>query len=260
MDLRLRGKKVLITGGSKGIGLAIAREFASEGCNIALVSRSNDELINAKLVLEEEYKVQVEVLAIDLTQKDAAKALAKTFPQADVLINNAGAIPAGTIEEIDDEKWRQAWDLKIFGYINNTREFYKLMKARGHGVVINIIGIGGERLDAGYIAGSVGNAALIAMTKALGSVSIDSGIRILGVNPGPVSTERLEFLARKKAAVQFGDENRWAEFQKEMPLSRAAKTTEIAPTVVFLASDLCSYTSGTVINIDGGITSRNAKR
>jgi NAD(P)-dependent dehydrogenase (short-subunit alcohol dehydrogenase family) len=260
MDLRLRGKKVLITGGSKGIGLAIAKEFASEGCNIALVSRSNDELQNVKSQLENEYKVQVEILAIDLTQKDAAKALTKNFPQTDVLINNAGAIPAGNIEEIDEEKWRAAWDLKIFGYINNTREFYKLMKAQGRGVIINIIGIGGERLDAGYIAGSVGNAALIAMTKALGSVSIDSGIRILGVNPGPVSTERLEFLARKKAVVQFGDENRWEEFQKEMPLSRAAKTTEVAPTVVFLASDLCSYTSGTVINIDGGITSRNAKR
>ena len=260
MDLRLRGKKVLITGGSKGIGLAIAKEFASEGCNIALVSRSNEELQNVKSQLENEYKVQVEILAIDLTQKDAAKALAKNFPQTDVLINNAGAIPAGNIEEIDEEKWRAAWDLKIFGYINNTREFYKLMKAQGRGVIINIIGIGGERLDAGYIAGSVGNAALIAMTKALGSVSIDSGIRILGINPGPVSTERLEFLARKKAVVQFGDENRWEEFQKEMPLSRAAKTTEVAPTVVFLASDLCSYTSGTVINIDGGITSRNAKR
>ena len=216
MDLRLRGKRVLITGGSKGIGLVIAKEFAAEGCNISLVARSIDELNNAKAVLEEQYKVQVEVLAIDLTQKDAAKTLAKNFPQADVLINNAGAIPAGTIEEIDDEKWRQAWDLKVFGYINNTREFYKLMKARGHGVIINIIGIGGERLDAGYIAGSVGNAALIAMTKALGSISIDSGIRILGVNPGPVSTERLEFLARKKAVVQFGDENRWADFQKEI--------------------------------------------
>jgi NAD(P)-dependent dehydrogenase (short-subunit alcohol dehydrogenase family) len=260
MDLRLRCKKVLITGGSKGIGLAIAKQFAAEGCNIALVSRSNEELQNVKVLLESQYKVQVEVLAIDLTQKNTAKVLAEHFPQSDVLINNAGAIPAGNIEEIDDEKWRQAWDLKIFGYINNTREFFKLMKVRGNGVIINIIGIGGERLDANYIAGSVGNAALIAMTKALGAVIIDSGVRIIGVNPGPVSTERLEYLARKKAIVQFGDENRWAEFQKEMPLSRAAKTTEVAPTVVFLASDLCSYTSGTVINIDGGITSRNAKR
>ena len=134
------------------------------------------------------------------------------------------------------------------------------MKARGHGVIINIIGIGGERLDAGYIAGAVGNAGLIALTKALGSTSIDSGVRILGINPGPVSTERLEFLARRKAAIQFGDENRWQEFQKDMPLSRAAKTSEIAPTVVFLASHLCSYTSGTVLNIDGGSTSRNTKR
>jgi NAD(P)-dependent dehydrogenase (short-subunit alcohol dehydrogenase family) len=260
MDLRLRGKKVLITGGSKGIGLAIAKQFAAEGCNIALVSRSSDELQNLKVLLTDQYKVQVEVLAVDLTQKDTAKVLAENFPHSDILINNAGAIPAGNIEEIDDEKWRQAWDLKIFGYINNTREFFKLMKVRGNGVIINIIGIGGERLDANYIAGSVGNAALIAMTKTLGAVSIDSGVRILGVNPGPVSTERLEYLARKKAVVQFGDENRWTEFQKEMPLSRAAKTTEVAPTVVFLASDLCSYTSGTVINIDGGITSRNAKR
>ena len=260
MDLDLSGKKVLITGGSKGIGLEIARQFASEGCSLGLVSRSNQDLLEAKNYLESQYGVKVETLELDLSKKGASLFLAATFPIVDVLVNNAGSIPAGTIEEIDDEKWREAWDLKVFGYINNTREFLKIMKARGHGVIINIIGIGGERLDAGYIAGAVGNAGLIALTKALGSTRIDSGVRILGINPGPVSTERLEFLARRKAAIQFGDENRWQEFQKDMPLSRAAKTSEIAPTVVFLASHLCSYTSGTVLNIDGGSTRRNTKR
>ena len=118
--------------------------------------------------------------------------------------------------------------------------------------------IGGERLDAGYIAGAAGNASLIAFTKALGSTSLDAGVRVLGVNPGPVETERLEFLARKRAADKFGDANRWREFQKNMPLGRAATVDEVAPTVVFLASDLCSYTSGTMVNIDGGITNRGA--
>jgi 3-oxoacyl-[acyl-carrier protein] reductase len=258
MDLKLAGRTVLITGGSKGIGLAVARRFAEEGCNIRLVARSRSDLEEAAASLRKISPVDIKTRAMDLADATARADLAAAYSDVDVLVNNAGSVPGGTIESVDDAKWRAAWELKVFGYINNTRAFFAAMKARGRGVIINIIGIGGERLDAGYIAGATGNAALIAFTKALGSTSIDHGVRVLGVNPGPVVTERLEFLARKRAADRYGDENRWPESFKNMPLGRAATTDEIAPTVVFLASDLCSYTSGTMVTIDGGLTFRGA--
>lgn len=141
----------------------------------------------------------------------------------------------------------------MFGYVGLTRHYLKRMEERRHGVIVNIIGLGGERLDAGYIAGAMGNAGLIAFTRAIGGRSLDHGVRVVGVNPGPVLTDRVEVLGRKRAARLYGDENRWKESFAKMPRGRPATPDEIAATVVFLASDLSAYTSGTVVTIDGGL-------
>jgi NAD(P)-dependent dehydrogenase (short-subunit alcohol dehydrogenase family) len=146
----------------------------------------------------------------------------------------------------------------VFGYINLTRAYLTMMKKRRRGVIINIIGAAGERLDSSYIAGSMGNASLMAFTKAIGGTSPDFNVRVLGVNPGPVDTERVETLARKRAAKAFGDENRWQELFKGMPFGRPATCDEISATVVFLASDLSAYTTGAIVNVDGGLSSRGA--
>jgi NAD(P)-dependent dehydrogenase (short-subunit alcohol dehydrogenase family) len=145
----------------------------------------------------------------------------------------------------------------VFGYIGLTRLYLQKMKARRSGVIINIIGAGGERLDYDYIAGAAGNAGLMALTRALGGTSPEFGVRVIGVNPGPVATDRLEVLGRKRAATLYGDADRWRETFANMPFGRAATCDEIAATVVFLASDLCSYTSGTIVTIDGGLTHRS---
>ncbi len=258
MDLKLKGRSVLITGGSKGIGFGVARWFAQEGCNLRLAARSQEDLAQAKKKLLEIANVDVQTFAMDLSRAESRDKLVAACSDVDILINNAGGVPGGTIEDIDDVKWRAAWDLKVFGYINMSRAFFTLMKARKSGVIINIIGVGGERLDAGYIAGATGNAALMAFTRTLGSTSIDHGVRVLGVNPGPVETERLEFLGRKRAADRLGDPERWREFFKHMPLGRAASVDETAASVVFLASDLSAYTSGIIFTIDGGLVSRGA--
>lgn len=258
MDMGLAGRTALITGGSKGIGFAIAEMLAMEGCHLHLVARHQTDLEAARARLLALAAVDVSVHAMDLADRGGAVTLAARVPLIDILVNNAGSIPRGTLEEIDEDRWRQAWDLKVFGYINLTREYYRLMKARRTGVIINILGNGGEALDAGYIAGGAGNAALMAFTRALGGQSAKDGLRVVGVNPGPVATERLIGLMRKEAGTRLGDEARWQELEKGFPFGRAATVEEIASTVVLLASDRSSYTTGTVFTIDGGMVNRGS--
>ncbi len=258
MDLKLSGRRALITGGSKGIGLAIARRLASEACHLHLVARSGDDLASVADELRQHHGVEVSVHALDLAERGRDAELAAMCPDIDILINNAGATPRGTLLEVDEERWRAAFDLKVFGYINLSRAFYRQMKARHRGVIINIIGNGGERLDAGYIAGATGNAALMAFTRALGGASAEDGIRVVGLNPGPVATERLVGLMKSEATKRHGDPTRWREFEAGFPFGRAATVDEIAATVALLASDLSSYTTGTIITIDGGMANRGS--
>src|SRR5262249_34264429 len=155
-------------------------------------ARSLDALDKAADEIRSLAPVKVETLAADLADAAARARVAERFPDVDILVNNAGAVPGGAIDAVDEATWRAAWDLKVFGYIGLTRAYLARMQARGCGVIINVIGIGGERLDFNYIAGSTGNAALMALTGALGGRSADFGVRVLAVNPGPVATERLE--------------------------------------------------------------------
>ncbi len=197
-------------------------------------------------------------LPADLAETDARARVAAAFPDIDILVNNAGAIPGGTLDDVDEAAWRAGWELKVYGYIGLMRHYLRMMKERRRGVIINIIGVGGEKLDAMYIAGAVGNAGLMALTRAIGAVSPDDGVRVVGVNPGPVMTDRIEVLGRKRAARLYGDESRWRESLAKMPFGRPASCDEIAAAVVFLASDLSAYTSGTIVTIDGGLAYRSA--
>ncbi len=258
MDLGLAGKSVLVTGASRGIGLAVALWFLKEGCDLFMVSRTATDLeVSAKRLAAAYPDARVEWLAVDLGDDDAADRIHAWRPDVDILINNAGDIPSGTIEEVGATAWREAWVVKVFGYIDLSRLYMARMASRpSGGVIVNVIGAAGEMLDAGYIAGSVGNAALIAFTKTLGSNSIDKGVRVVGINLGPVATDRMARILKKKAVESLGDESRWQELASAFPLGRSATVDEIAATIVFLASPLSGYTSGTVINVDGGITNK----
>lgn len=253
MDLKLKGRKALITGGSKGIGFSIAQFLSDEGCSVVLIARSEGDLGVAESKLK-----NATAHAMDLSQRGKPAELAKMHPDVDILVNNAGSTPRGTILEVDEDRFRAAFDLKVFGYINMCREFYRLMKARRKGVIINILGNGGEAPDAGYIAGAACNASLMAFTRALGGQSDRDGVRVVGVNPGPVATERLVGLMKTEAKRKFGDENRWQELSSGFPFGRAATVEEIGATVALLASDLSSYTTGTVVTIDGGMVNRGS--
>jgi NAD(P)-dependent dehydrogenase (short-subunit alcohol dehydrogenase family) len=254
MDLHLRGKRVLITGASKGIGAAAAEAFAEEGCHLLLAARSGDQLKALADRLRSAHQIDAATSVVDLRKPEDLARLAKEAADIDVLVNNAGDIPGGSIDKIDEATWRHAWELKVFGYINLTRAVYAQMKARGGGVIINDIGAAGEKFDANYIAGSAGNAALMALTRALGGKSLADNIRVVGINPGPVGTDRHVTLLKTRAKHQFGDESRYREFQKSLPLGRPAHAREIADLMAFLASDRAGYTTGVIYTVDGGFS------
>ena len=243
MELNLKGKRALVTGASKGIGRACVEMLVAEGCTVLAVSRS--------IALGPGTK------AADLSLRGAAEEVAAWAGDLDILVNNAGAIPGGDLLKVDEDTWRKAWDLKVFGYINLTRAVYASMKKKKkRGVIVNVIGAAGEKMNAAYIAGSAANASLMAFTRALGGASHADGIRVVGINPGPVATDRLISLHKQQAETKFGDASRYEELFKDMSFGRPATSEEIANAVAFFASDRSAYTSGTILTIDGGQSNR----
>jgi NAD(P)-dependent dehydrogenase (short-subunit alcohol dehydrogenase family) len=252
MDLQIAGKRALVTGGSKGIGKAVAEVLAGEGCDLVLVARDAKSLEETAQAVRAKNQVNVETIAADLSTDTAVKSVAGQAGAIDILVNNAGAIPPGTLAQVDDATWRKAWDLKVYGFISMCRELYPAMAARKSGVIVNIIGAAGERHPSSYIAGAAGNSAIMGFTRALAHSAHADGIRVVGINPGAILTERAIMLARTKAETQFGDAERWRDLHKSLPFGRAGLPEEVAHTVAFFASPLSSYTSGTILTIDGG--------
>jgi NAD(P)-dependent dehydrogenase (short-subunit alcohol dehydrogenase family) len=255
VDLQLKGKRALVTGSSKGIGRGAAQTLAEEGCDVLLASRDGAALeaaardIRAKTGREALWK------GVDLGQRGAADVLAAWAGNLDILVNNAGAIPGGDLFKVDEDTWRRSWDLKVFGYINLSRAVYAKMKTRKQGVIINILGNFGEKVNAASIAVSSANAGLMGFTRALGGASHADGIRVLGINPGPVATDRLFNVYKQMAEAKLGDASRYRELFGTLPFGRPATVEEVTAMVAFLASPRSAYTTGVIITIDGGIVS-----
>ena len=245
MDLGLKGKSVLVTGGSKGIGLACAKAFAAEGCRVHIASRDRERLEDAA----KQIKGTVQTHSVDLRDGKALRALAEACADVDILVNNAGDIPGGTIEAIDEAKWRHAWELKVFGYVNLTRELFARMKARRSGVIVNVIGMAGEKPSFEYICGSMANAGLGAFTKAMGGGSPAFGVRVLGVHPPATRTDRIVPLMKAAAKEKLGDENRWQELAGTGSFGHMIEPEQVADMVVFLASARAGKLSGVMVNL-----------
>ena len=239
MDLKLKGKSVLVTGGSKGIGLACVRTFVAEGCRVHLASRTPRQVPEGVIAH-----------AVDLRDAVGLQTLAAQCTGVDILVNNAGDIPGGTLESLDDAKWRHAWELKVFGYINLTRAIFTDMKARRSGVIVNVIGMAAENPSPEYICGATANAGLAAFTKALGKGSIEHGVRVVGVHPPSTRTDRILQVMKAAAKAKLGDENRYEELVgKGGMFGQMIEPEQVADTVAFLASRRAGQLSGIVLNL-----------
>lgn len=252
MDLKLTGKSVLITGGSRGIGYACADLFAEEGCRVAIVGSDTSSVDLAAQRLKAKHGTRIDALCVDLAGTKGIDSLRESLQTCDILVNNAGAIPGGGLDTLNDAQWRAAWELKVYGYINAARTALPAMMERRAGVVINVIGVAGAAPRYDYLCGSMANAGLISFTKAVGAHASTHGVRMVGVNPGPTETDRLVTLYKSRAFQRFGDESRWAEMLVHLPFGRPAQPQEMADLVVYLASARASYLSGVVIDADGG--------
>lgn len=256
MDLKLNGRTALITGASRGIGFGVAQALAAEGCHLHLSSRNAADLDAARAKILAAHKVNVTCHALDLGVSENARKLGQACRDVDILVNNAGAIPQGTLTKLEEKTWRDSWDLKVFGYINLSREIYAAMCEKKRGVILNVIGGAGERPSSGYIAGSMANAGLMAFSRALGAESPNYGVRVLGLNPSATATDRGVTRWRNQAKQELGDAERWRELTKSFPFGRPATVEEVADVIVFMCSDRASYMSGTIISVDGGAASR----
>ena len=249
-------KTVVITGSTRGIGLGMAKEFLSRGHNVVVTGTSDESVEKGlKNIGENENVIGVPCLVenTDSIEKVWNKAVEK-FNTVDVWINNAGAIPAGDIWTVDEATWRNAWDLKVFGYINLCREVYAGMVDRGDGVILNIIGAAAVRPQPSYIAGAAGNSGLVGLTAALGSRSLDHNVRVLAINPGLIVTDRMGDILRQESLDKFGTEGRWEELIPTDPPPGSVE--QCANVVTFFVSPRASHISGTTLTVDGGASAR----
>jgi NAD(P)-dependent dehydrogenase (short-subunit alcohol dehydrogenase family) len=256
MELELQGKVVLITGGSRGIGLACAKAFAAEGARVAIAGRSADALNNAVRALQADgYVVHSE--SIDLNDTHALQqGLARVeavLGQIDILVNSAGASKHHSPDSTDSGRWIQGMQDKYVPMLNAIDAVVPRMAARSGGVVINIVGIAGKVASPTHMAGGGANAALLLVSASLAKIWGPKGVRVNVINPGPTETDRLlaSLSVKAKVAGKSLDEQRF-EGVSRIPLGRFGQPEDVASMAVFLASARAAYVSGAVIPIDGG--------
>ena len=259
MNLELAGKHILITGGSKGIGLACARGFLHEGGQVTLIARNKDALKAAALSLADARPDAEQLTATyscDLTDPEAAARMIDSVEQAhgpvDVLVNAAGAARRSPPDELDAAKWHAAMQAKYFTYVHVMDPLVKRMAGRGSGVIVNVVGAGGKVASPIHLAGGAANAALMLASVGLANAYAARGVRVNVVNPGPVATDRLEGGLLADAKLQgISPEEARARMNARQPLGRIAEPREIADAVLFLASNRASYITGAVLAMDG---------
>ncbi|MDB5632060.1 MAG: fabG 2 [Tardiphaga sp.] len=257
MDLQLKGKCALVTGGSEGIGKAIAMTLAKEGVNVAICARRIEPLEKTAEEIRNAYGVTVVAITADLTKdadaKNFVEKAAKQLGSLDLMINNAGSAPGGVIETLTEADWEQAMQLKFMGYVRCLRHALPIMVKQGGGRVVNLIGNDGVKPSYWEIAPGAANAAGQNMTMSLAGQYGRHNISFCAVNPGPVRTERWAGLVTamsRDMGISYEEADKLAP--ASIALGRIAEVEEVANLVVMLASPLVQMANGTMIEIDGG--------
>jgi|SRR5688572_23431210 len=254
MDFLLSDKVPIVTGASRGIGKAIAETLSSEGMKVVLVARSRDQLESTAGTLPNESLVQ----SIDLREPDSANRVIASsierFGKLNLLVNNAGATKRGDFLRLTDEEWADGFSLKFYGAMRMSRAAWPHLQST-KGTIINIIGIGGQTGSAEFTIGGAVNAALMNFTKALADRGVKDGVRVNAINPGSITTERLQTRLKTYATENNIDlDEAVKRMPREMKIARFGDPAEIARVVAFLASSQAAYIQGVILDVDGGAT------
>jgi NAD(P)-dependent dehydrogenase (short-subunit alcohol dehydrogenase family) len=258
MDLRLEGKVAVVTGGSQGIGLAVAEGLATEGVHLLLCARGEERLLNAEKHVSQQFKIKVKGICADVTNpadiESLGKVAAKEFGGVDILINNAGTGSEEAIMEASDEKWQSYWDLHLMAAVRMTRVMVPFMRARGGGVIINNASICAKQPLYYEPIYNVTKSALLMFSKCLANELIKDNIRVNTINPGLILTpdwvNTAEILAEKEGITPEQYLDRIAK--ESTPIGRFASPEELANFFVFLCSPKASYCVGSTYYVDGG--------
>jgi len=254
MDLGLKGKVAVVTGGTEGIGKATALKLAQEGASVAICARRKDVLDR---VASEISRTGAQVLALAADMSKAAdierfmKAVIERYGRIDILVNNAGTSSRGKFLEVDDAKWSEDLELKVFGAIRCSRLAIPHMKKQGGGRIVNITISSAKQPGAQSMPTSVSRAAGLAITKALSKEFAADNILVNTVCIGKIKSGQHERRYTKEGRT--ADEY-YGEMAKDIPMKRVGEAEEVANVIAFLASDAASYVTGSSLNLDGGIS------
>ena len=260
MDLLIKGRRALVTGASLGIGRAVAEELAREGCDVAMVARTEDTLRRAADEIARATQRNVVAVPADASVgEDVTAAVQRATTELggpiDILVNNAGSTPEDGIDRVDFDKWQYSVALKQFGYARFIQLVLPAMRAQRWGRIVNVIGRSGHQPRPVYLAGGAVNAGLLSFTKGLAEECAKDNVLVTGVNPGPIDTPRWQSL--REAAVRtrgITAEQYDGRAIAGVPLGRIGTSEEVAAVVLFLCSERASFVTGEIINIDGGGT------
>jgi len=258
MDLGIKGRSAIVTGGSRGIGRETARQFLEEGVRVTICSRNGETLNATRDDLARETGGEIQAVVADMTKEtDIARLVesAKTrFGTVDILVNNAGQMYSGRFAVMTDGGLKEQFETKIFGFLRAIRLVYPMMKAQRWGRIVNMIGGAGKEPDPYMFGSGITNSGLLNITKSLSTEFGEDNVLVNAVCPGWVDTNlwrrNAQGLAQELGAKSEQDARRQAA--RKNSVNRFGKPEELANAIVFLCSERASYITGVSLNLDGG--------